>query len=81
LAVDRLLLRAARAGAESEDGPWLTLAEHGATANADRALARQIFEDRRVRLHLDVGLGRAEATVWTCDLSAEYIRINADYTS
>jgi glutamate N-acetyltransferase/amino-acid N-acetyltransferase len=81
LAVDRLLLRAARGGAEGEDGPWLTLAEHGATAGADRALARQIFEDRRVRLHLDLGLGRAEATVWTCDLSAEYIRINADYTS
>ena len=81
LAVDQLLLRAARGGAEGEDGPWLTLAEHGATAGADRALARQIFEDRRVRLHLDLGLGRAEATVWTCDLSAEYIRINADYTS
>ena len=81
LAVDQLLLRAAPGGEEGEDGPWLTLAEHGATAGADRALARQIFEDRRVRLHLDLGLGRAEATVWTCDLSAEYIRINADYTS
>jgi len=26
-------------------------------------------------------MGRAEAVVWTCDLSPEYVRINADYTS
>jgi glutamate N-acetyltransferase/amino-acid N-acetyltransferase len=32
-----------------------------------------------VRLNVDLGLGREEATVWTCDLSAEYVRINAEY--
>jgi glutamate N-acetyltransferase/amino-acid N-acetyltransferase len=26
-----------------------------------------------------LGAGRATSTVWTCDLSAEYVRINADY--
>src|SRR3989304_3806355 len=27
------------------------------------------------------GGGRAEAVVWTCDLTPDYVRINADYTS
>ena len=28
---------------------------------------------------VDLGAGNAAATVWTCDLSAEYVRINAEY--
>jgi len=28
---------------------------------------------------VDLGAGRAASTVWTCDLSAEYVRINAEY--
>ncbi len=28
---------------------------------------------------VDLGAGSASSTVWTCDLSAEYVRINADY--
>jgi glutamate N-acetyltransferase/amino-acid N-acetyltransferase len=30
---------------------------------------------------IDLGLGRGEERVWTCDLSEEYIRINAKYTT
>jgi glutamate N-acetyltransferase/amino-acid N-acetyltransferase len=79
LAVDRLELKAATG---SEAAPeWLTLATQGAAAGADPQRARAIFTHRHVRLHLDLGMGRADATVWTCDLSAEYVRINADYTS
>ena len=33
--------------------------------------------DLTVSVHL--GAGNASSTVWTCDLSAEYVRINADY--
>ena len=32
-------------------------------------------------LRVDLGLGTGTATVWTCDLTAEYIAINADYRS
>jgi glutamate N-acetyltransferase/amino-acid N-acetyltransferase len=34
-------------------------------------------------VHIDIGLGigEATATVWGCDLSADYVRINADYTT
>jgi len=66
--------------AQSADG-WLTLASGGATALADPAQARAIFEQKAIRLRLDLGLGRSEAVVWTCDLSPDYVRINSDYTS
>ncbi len=75
LAVDRLSLRAAA------DDTWLPLADAGATAHPDPAAARAVFAQAAVRLHLDLGLGRAESVVWTCDLSPDYVRINADYTS
>ena len=60
---------------------WLTLATGGATALADPAKARAIFQQKAIRLRLDLGLGRSEAVVWTCDLSPDYVRINSDYTS
>jgi glutamate N-acetyltransferase/amino-acid N-acetyltransferase len=75
LAVDRLSLQAAA------DGDWLTLATGGATAHPDSRAARAIFQSKTIRLRVDLGLGRAEAVVWTCDLTPDYVRINADYTS
>jgi glutamate N-acetyltransferase/amino-acid N-acetyltransferase len=34
-----------------------------------------------VEIDIDLGTGGAAATVWGCDLSAEYVHINADYTT
>lgn len=34
-----------------------------------------------VEIDVSLATGRAEATVWGCDLSAEYVHINADYTT
>ena len=34
-----------------------------------------------LELRVDVGVGSASSTVWTCDLTPEYISINADYRS
>ena len=75
MVADRLGLEAA------SDGEWLTLAVGGATAHPDLARARTIFQQKTIRLRLDLGLGRSEAVVWTCDLSPDYVRINSDYTS
>ena len=30
---------------------------------------------------IDLGLGRGDETVWTCDLSEEYVRLNSKYTT
>ena len=43
-------------------------------ADASGELSRE-----EVRLHLDLGSGQKSATVWTCDLSEEYVQINAEY--
>ncbi|TKT75232.1 bifunctional glutamate N-acetyltransferase/amino-acid acetyltransferase ArgJ [Aquamicrobium sp. LC103] len=34
-----------------------------------------------IRITVDLGLGRGKATVWTCDLTKEYVAINGDYRS
>lgn len=45
----------------------------------DEALRR--FEDREIEIFVDLGEGEASTTVWTCDLTHDYISINADYRS
>jgi glutamate N-acetyltransferase / amino-acid N-acetyltransferase len=42
---------------------------------------REIMGGAEYTITVDLGLGRAEETVWTCDLSEEYVRINAKYTT
>ena len=41
-------------------------------------LSRRMTTDEVV-IEVELGLGAAAATMWTCDLSAEYVRINATY--
>jgi len=38
-----------------------------------------VFAQDEFTLHVDLGMGEASATVWTGDLTHEYIRINAEY--
>ena len=45
----------------------------------DDAAAR--FAQSEIDVRIDLGLGDGEATVWTCDLSHEYVSINGDYRS
>src|SRR6266705_383958 len=73
------LVKTAIYGADPNWGRILAAA--GATAHPDAARARAIFQQKTIRLRIDLGLGRAEAVVWTCDLTPDYVRINADYTS
>jgi glutamate N-acetyltransferase/amino-acid N-acetyltransferase len=49
--------------------------------NLDESHASALFRERDITLHVDLGLGNEEATCWTCDLSNEYVNINADYRS
>jgi glutamate N-acetyltransferase/amino-acid N-acetyltransferase len=38
------------------------------------------LQGKEIAIHVDLGTrGPHEATMWTCDFSAEYVRINADY--
>lgn len=42
------------------------------------ALSRSM-KNRNITIRLELGLGDSKDTVWTCDLSHEYVTINADY--
>lgn len=46
--------------------------------NAEKAAAHLSGKDIDIEIDLGTG-GTEQATIWTCDLSAEYVRINADY--
>jgi glutamate N-acetyltransferase/amino-acid N-acetyltransferase len=41
--------------------------------------AATYLKNADVSVSVDLGAGDASSTVWTCDLSAEYVRINAEY--
>ncbi len=71
---NRLSLWIGSAGADE-----LQLVQAGESAGWDPASAASILADPEITIRLDLGLGQASATVWTCDLTHDYISINANY--
>jgi len=60
----------------------MVLAENGWRAPGyDEAAASAYMKRDHLLLSVDLGLGEASRTVWTCDLTHRYIDINADYRS
>jgi len=58
---------------------WL-LYENGAPTSFEAAkVSRSIRDNRDTLVELGFGEGDAEVTFWTTDLTAEYVRLNADY--
>lgn len=47
----------------------------------DEARAHKIMQQRDYTISLDLGQGTAKCRFVTCDLTAEYVRINADYST
>ncbi|MFH0793090.1 MAG: bifunctional ornithine acetyltransferase/N-acetylglutamate synthase, partial [bacterium] len=59
-------------------GGHLLFAKGGPAATPERLLANAM-KQKDIRIDVNLGAGRAGATAWTCDLSYDYVRINADY--
>ena len=59
----------------------VTVCRFGVAAAFDRGQAAATLRGRDVILTVDLGLGGAEATFLTCDLTHDYITINAEYTT
>jgi glutamate N-acetyltransferase/amino-acid N-acetyltransferase len=58
------------------------VAEAGWVSPAYREeLGAAYMKNAELMISVDLGLGDGAATIWTCDLTHEYIRINADYRS
>jgi len=81
----RLIAVAGRAGVEFELGRAAVsigstvLFKNGRPHDECAAQAAAYMKGKDIAVGVNLGAGSASSTVWTCDLSAEYIRINADY--
>jgi glutamate N-acetyltransferase/amino-acid N-acetyltransferase len=51
------------------------------TGDAARRRAGRALAKKEVEVTLELGAGRHAATVWSCDLSYDYVKINAEYTT
>ena len=58
------------------------VAEHGGRAAAyEEAQGAAVMKEPEILVRVVLNRGKAEATVWTCDFSYDYVKINADYRS
>jgi glutamate N-acetyltransferase/amino-acid N-acetyltransferase len=57
----------------------ITLFEDGRPYDEAAPRAAEYLRGKEIAIGVDLGAGAAASTVWTCDLSAEYVRINAEY--
>ena len=52
---------------------------HGVGADYDEAALKKVMGEHDIVIDIDMGMGTQEATVWTCDFSYEYVKINGEY--
>ena len=84
----RIVMAVGKAG-EKADRDRLSIAMGGVQITSDGQLLPGYDEapvathlkGREVNIAVDIGVGHGRARVWTCDLTHEYIAINADYRS
>jgi glutamate N-acetyltransferase/amino-acid N-acetyltransferase len=65
---------------ESKAGS-LKLVENGMATDYSEEIATKILAQEAVTAIADVKMGRETATAWGCDLTYDYVKINADYRS
>lgn len=83
----RVLMAAGRSGAALDldrTSVWLgdiCTFERGRPANYSEVATSEYLAREEVLIRIDLGIGRATATAWGCDLTEDYVRINSEYTT
>ena len=84
----RLIAAAGYSGAELDPariairlGDLLICERGGRSASFDEAAAHRYLSQPEFAVHIDLGLGNGACRFWTCDLTCEYVSINADYST
>ena len=75
---------ALQSGSDKSTAPALRslhIVKGGQPFDCNEEVATALFQQRDIVLHVDLGMGKEEASVYTCDLSIDYVKINADYRS
>ena len=47
----------------------------------DEAKVSEYMKGQDIDIRVEIGLGKGRFTIWTCDLTKEYVEINGDYRS
>jgi len=55
--------------------------KNGATLDVKKERLKDVFKGKEVTITVDLKMGRETVTVWTCDLTEEYIKINSEYAT
>ncbi|MFQ9871529.1 MAG: bifunctional glutamate N-acetyltransferase/amino-acid acetyltransferase ArgJ [Oscillospiraceae bacterium] len=59
----------------------ITILKNGTALDFSEEIAKEILSQPHVTVLADLGQGDAQATAWGCDLTFDYVKINADYRS
>lgn len=62
-------------------GDVLVTENGGRAASYEEAQGAAVMKQPEITVRVVLGRGNAHATVWTCDFSYDYVKINADYRS
>ena len=62
-------------------GDVVVVEEGGRAATYTEAQGQQVMKPAEIEVRVTLGRGDESATVWTCDFSYDYVKINADYRS
>lgn len=57
----------------------ITIVEQGMGISYDEQALKAVMAEHDITVTVDLGVGSAEATVWSCDFSYEYVKINGEY--
>ena len=83
----RIVVAAGRSGAELVENKvrleisGIPVVKDGMPLPFDKDKLIEALDSDEVRINLDLNLGTSSATAWGCDLSAEYVAINSEYTT
>src|SRR5439155_1089056 len=83
----RILAAAGRSGAKVDQSRAtvriadIAVFERGKPRAFDADAVRLVFSQKDVAIGVDLGVGHGHARAWGTDLSEEYVRINAEYTT
>ncbi len=83
----RILAAVGRAGVPDLDlsavtihlGEVCIVRDGGRDPGYTEAAGQCVMDAEEITVRIDLGRGNASATVWTCDFSYDYVRINAEY--
>jgi glutamate N-acetyltransferase/amino-acid N-acetyltransferase len=62
-------------------GPHWAARDGAVAADYSEAAMSDYMKNAELEVAVDVGVGRASWTMWTCDLTQQYVAINGDYRS